>query len=75
MANAPLKTNAGVFSAIADESGISVADGIVTADGALVELYDVAGQKVAEGYAVDLGGFTPGVYVARSGSKSLKIVR
>lgn len=75
MANAPLKTNAGVFSAIADETGISVADGIVTADGALVELYDVAGQKVAEGYAVDLGGFTPGVYVARSGSKSLKIVR
>lgn len=75
MATAPLKMTSGVFSAVADATEITLHDGVVSAAGALVELYDVAGHKVAHGYAIDLGDFAAGVYVARSGSKTLKVVK
>ncbi|MDE5628442.1 MAG: N-acetylmuramoyl-L-alanine amidase [Muribaculaceae bacterium] len=75
VANAPLRMTSGVFSAVAEEAGITLRDGIVSAAGAVVELYDVAGNKVARGYAVDLGSLATGVYVARSGAKTLKVIK
>lgn len=75
MANVPLKMTSGVFSAVADDAAITVSDGVVSAAGAMVELYDVAGHKVAQGYAIDLGTLTAGVYVARSGVNTLKVVK
>lgn len=75
VANTALKMSAGVFSAEVDDTAITLKDGVVSAAGAMVELFDVAGHKVAQGYAIDLSTLSAGVYVARAGSKTLKVVK
>lgn len=72
---APLKASAGVFSVESDVAVIEVKDNVVTAGGLQIDLYDVAGHLVAKGYAIDLAELASGVYVARAGSETLKIVR
>ena len=41
----------------------------------LVELYNIAGVKLAEDYTIDMGQFASGVYIVRSGKQTLKIIR
>lgn len=74
-AAAPLHTAAGVVSVETEQSRITIVDNVVTAGGAMVELYDIAGHIVASGYAVDMSGLNAGVYVARSGANTLKVIR
>lgn len=74
-ASAPLRANAGVTDIAADTADITVRDNVITAAGAMVELFDVAGHRVAAGYAIDMTGLNTGVYIARAGVKSLKVIR
>lgn len=55
-------------------AGISYDGTIVRADGSTIELFNVAGLKVAEGFgAVSTASLPCGVYVARTSSAALKI--
>lgn len=73
VANAALPVSAGIAGNLVDETAIHYFNNTVTADGALVEVFSATGVKVAEGYRVDTSAFPAGVYVVRSGAKTLKI--
>ncbi len=54
-------------------SAIAYAGNTLSAAGAELEVYNIAGMKVAEGYRVDTTTLPAGIYVVRSGANTLKI--
>lgn len=74
-ANETLKMNSGVDETKLAATSITYSGNTVSAGGELVELYNIAGVKLAEDYTIDMGQFASGVYIVRSGKQTLKIIR
>lgn len=69
----PLRMSAGIAGNVINEGGIHYVNNIVTADGALVEIFSMTGVKMAEGYRIDTTGYPAGIYAVRAGANTLKI--
>ena len=67
--------NSGVDETKLAATSITYSGNTVSAGGELVELYNIAGVKLAEDYTIDMGQFANGVYIVRSGKETLKIIR
>ncbi len=73
VARQPLSVSAGIEATLVDSTSIHYFNNTLTADGAMLEVYSIAGMKVAEGYRVDTTTLPAGIYVVRSGANTLKI--
>lgn len=60
---------AGVESAVAATSVLGYANGVITAEGCAIEVYDVQGRKVATGFGeLPTADFAAGLYIVRAAS-------
>lgn len=70
--------SAGIDTVIAnDSSSINfIGQSIYAEEGALIEVFNLAGRKIDSSYSgkVDLTGWPKGIYIAKSGNRSLKII-
>ncbi len=75
LANEPVKVAAGVFESTVADHKIFFDGTTFTAGGELIEIYTASGVKVAQGYTVDASGLASGVYIARAGKQSIKVIK
>ncbi|MDE6469306.1 MAG: T9SS type A sorting domain-containing protein, partial [Muribaculaceae bacterium] len=74
-ANDHVKVAAGVFAETVVDHNIFYDGTTFTAGGELIEIYTASGVKVAQGYSVDASSLASGVYIARAGNKTLKVIK
>lgn len=67
-----VKTSAGVDNVVADDSDIVVENGVVSAGGQTVTVYNATGVEIGRGTSVSLKGLK-GVYVATTTTRTVKI--
>lgn len=66
---------AGIDNVCAGERGLAFTGEEVVCDGSYIEIFNIQGQKAAEGYdTVGVTSLAAGIYVARSGADTLKFV-
>jgi hypothetical protein len=73
-ANDQVTFTTGILNLNATSAKLTLNGNIVSAGGQIVEVYSVAGAKVAQGTQVDMSNFK-GIFIARSGEKAIKINR
>lgn len=74
-ANDHVKVAAGVFAETVVDHNIFYDGTTFTAGGELIEIFTASGVKVAQGYSVDASTLASGVYIARAGNKTLKVIK
>lgn len=71
----PVKVAAGVFASEVADHKIFFDGTTFSAQGELIELFTASGVKVAEGYTIDGTKLAAGVYIARAGKQTIKVVK
>ena len=74
MANDKIRINSGINGIVAEDNAIKVINGVVSAGGSIVTVYNAMGQQIGCGTQVSLQGMH-GVFIARTTAGTLKIAR
>ncbi len=74
-ANTPVKIAAGVFASEIENHNIFFDGTTFSAKGEFIEIFTAYGVKVAEGYTIDASQLAGGVYIARAGKQTLKVIK